>query len=281
MSVESFPNILSLNIKIPERVKFPSRLNYLNSLFGPEGREGLLIGGTYFITGDYNAGKTSLALDMADDLKSDGHHPIYDSSEMIISEIEMQRRRMNLLNGFSIRSSDGNGEDTNPTSINDIIMGDEEPLISRDQELLIEFYNRSQQLEKERNGPEDNRRVIMFIDSLQSLVPGRGAQAAFVKRAIKVTQLCKGITFIIGQVNKTGAFAGNNSIGHDITAHVHMKVLTNDGKDQARLLFIKKNRAGPSGSIITNLTSTGHVPDSEPSTNNQELHSDDGEENQN
>jgi predicted ATP-dependent serine protease len=251
---KNYPGINTINVPVPRRILFPAPMEHLNTFFGTEHKPGMLECGSYFITGEQNSGKTTLVLQMADALASAGHDVLVDSTEMILSEINDRRKEIGLTQNISIRGADSDGADDDPTKLFTSYVDN---TIGRDTEMLVEFHRRAQIL-MERGEMGSGRSVILFIDSLQSLVGGRGEGLDLVKRTIKLVQRCHGIVFFIGQVTKAGTAAGFNTVPHLVTAHVHLSVLSNEKEDQKRLIHLEKNRAGPANSFITNLGETGH-----------------------
>lgn len=259
-----YPKINGMNIAPTKRVLFPEPLAYLNKFFGSAKKpNGLLVGGSYLMTGEPNAGKTSLVLQMADALAGAGHEVIIDSTEMILSEINERRNDFGLRNNISIRSADS---DDTQHDVMSLIQGKGKTLFTRDMELMTDIFRKNEELVFDAHpndgsafvDDENAKHVICFIDSIQSLHAGEGSLTDLTNRFVKVGQKCRAIIFFVGQVTKGGEAAGSNKIPHLVTGHIHMKVLDNESDNQTRYTHMVKNRAGTANSFSSKLSDTGH-----------------------
>lgn len=237
----------ALEVEPAVRILLPEPLAFLNPFFGSIKRPGLVRGGSYFITGAPNAGKSSILLQILDAFAAVGHKGTLDSTEMLLAEITDRRNEMRLLNDIDIRGADS---DTDDRDIRELITGGHSSL-DRDQEFLLELWRQAQEL-------SEHFCVASVVDSIQSMNGGRGETLDFVRRAIAVNQKVKGILFLVGQVRKDGEAAGFKEIPHLTTAHLHIDVFSNGENDQVRSLELRKNRAGPCKTITTKLGELGH-----------------------
>jgi predicted ATP-dependent serine protease len=215
---------------------------------------------------------------MADALTAQGHKVIYNNSEMIESEIKMMCKRLGLENGFGLKASDSDSKHKKVDLLD--IVTKKEKLYTADQALMMHMITAAQERNRIREEnhiqfairesqrelypnieplEKDNGRVILFIDSIQSLAEGGRAEAlSIVDRFVDLAQHLGAVVIFIGQVTKAGQFAGSNGMPHMVTAHLHMSVVSNERADQTREWEAKKNRAGPCDYMWTQLMNHGH-----------------------
>lgn len=181
----------------------------LNEIFGGQEMPGILPGTTFLFTGTPGAGKSTMALQLADLLsKNAGRNVLYNIGEENRYMIKMRADRLGITGNFCI---------------NQIEQVDE----------LIKFC-------------DDNGVEVLFQDSLQSLRDGELEGNALLKSVVKKLQSWKETSdvtmFIIGHVTKGGIFAGPNELKHDVDAHAHLKNNPDSGN---RVFELQKNRFGP------------------------------------
>jgi len=193
--------------------KFYTRIDMgvaiLNEVFGGQEMPGIMPGTTILFTGTPGAGKSTMALQLADLLsKNAGRNVLYNIGEENRYMIKMRADRLGLTGNFCL---------------NQIEEVDE----------LIKFC-------------DDNGVEVLFQDSLQSLRDGDLTGNAVLKSVVKKLQAWKETSdvtmFIIGHVTKGGIFAGPNELKHDVDAHAHLKNNPDSGN---RVFEIQKNRFGP------------------------------------
>ena len=199
------------DIVVPK--KYYSRIDLgvpiLNEVFGGTDMPGILPGATCLFTGTPGAGKSTMALQLADLLqKNAGRSVLYNIGEENRFMVKMRADRLGLTGNFCI------------SQIEEI---DE----------LIEFCDATAV-------------EILFQDSLQSLRDGAIDGHARLKSVVKKIQAWKETSdttvFIIGHVTKSGMFAGPNELKHDVDAHAHLKLSPETGN---RVFELQKNRFGP------------------------------------
>lgn len=278
-----YQNIKYKDVAIPDRVRMGGKMAWLDELLGGKEHPGLLVGGSYLVTGEPNAGKTTVTFQMADALQGRGHRLMYYCPEMIEAEMKMMQERLQLEHGFTFVASDTSDSKEDPDDIDalmKIVQGTDKEGYTPDMELMVDFIEMCKAREKERQEhnarlpdynkqreenpslpeiKEDEGRVILFVDSIQALAGGRGAALDILKRFVKLNQTLGGVVIFIGQVTKQGVFAGSNQMPHEVTTHLHISVVRNKEDDQVREFETKKNRAGPCNFCWTMLTATGHV----------------------
>jgi DNA repair protein RadA/Sms len=199
------------DIVVPK--KFYNRIDLgvpiLNEVFGGQDMPGILPGCSFLFTGTPGAGKSTMALQLADLMtKNAGRNVLYNIGEENRYMVKMRADRLGLAGAFCI------------TQIEEV---DE----------LIKFC--------EESGVE-----VLFQDSLQTLRDGGLGGSALLKSVTKKLQSWKeksDVTiFLIGHSTKGGQFAGPNEIKHDVDAHAHLKLDPNSGN---RAFELQKNRFGP------------------------------------
>jgi predicted ATP-dependent serine protease len=282
---DNYRNIVDKEIVIPDRIRFGNDFlgGHLDLLLGGRHNPGMLVGGSYLLTGQQNSGKTTATMQIGDALTGE-HTTLYHNREMIESEMELIRRRVPLPNGFGLRASDSGIDTLNPVQAAEMAYRVAEGLDLDDtppeKALMRDFIETCELRNAERAAnnlraeqynnivdisspnvtmmPSDEGRVILIIDSIQALAEGC-SELELVNRFIKITQYMGGVVIFIGQATKTGRAAGTNKIPHAVTAHLHLKVVTNDGENnQIREWKVEKNRGGPTGRFYTKLARTGH-----------------------
>jgi predicted ATP-dependent serine protease len=199
------------DIVVPK--KFYSRIdlgvNILNEVFGGQEMPGMMPGASVLFTGTPGAGKSTMALQLADLLaKNAGRNVLYNIGEENRYMVKMRADRLGLAGGFCL------------TQIEEV-------------DDLMKFC-------------EDNGVEVLFQDSLQMLRDGELSGDKLLKAVCKKLQAWKensGVTIIlIGHSTKGGQFAGPNEIKHDVDVHAHLKLNTDSGN---RVFELQKNRFGP------------------------------------
>lgn len=199
------------DIVVPK--KFYNRIDVgvpiLNEMFGGQLMPGIFPGSCTLFTGSPGAGKSTMALQLADLIsKNAGKSVLYNAGEENRYMVKMRADRIGLSGSFCV---------------NQIAEVDE----------LTQYC-------------DDNGVEVLFQDSLQMLRDGSLEGNSKIKSVVKKFQAWKEksdvTSFIIGHSTKSGMFAGPNEIKHDADAHAHLK-MTSSG---SRVFELEKNRFGPS-----------------------------------
>lgn len=199
------------DIAVPK--KFYSRIdlgvNILNEIFGGQEMPGIVPGTSFLFTGTPGAGKSTLALQMADLLiKHAGRNVLYNLGEENRFMVKMRADRLGLAGNFCIQQI---------SEVDD----------------LIQFC-------------EDLGVEILFQDSLQTLtiagLSGNKLLSAIADRFQAWKEKSDVTVFMIGHSTKGGYFAGPNHVKHVLDAHVHLGLDKDTGN---RILMLEKNRFGP------------------------------------
>lgn len=181
----------------------------LNEIFGGVEMPGILPGASVLFTGSPGAGKSTLALQIADLIqKNADRNVLFNVGEENRYMAKLRSDRIGLKAKFAISQFE---------EVDD----------------LIAYCDK--------HGIE-----VLFQDSLQTLRDGDLVRDAKLRSIVKKLQSWKegsGTTiFLIGHSTKGGQFAGPNEIKHDLDVHAHIKLNTETGN---RIFDLQKNRFGP------------------------------------
>jgi DNA repair protein RadA/Sms len=216
-----------LDVVIPKEMEnaIPTGHPYIDKLYAGDG---VLAGTVSLVTGSPGAGKSTLMVDLADKLSGIDHLALYVTGEESLYQVRRVVKRLDLKNGF-IPSYNIMAQD-----------------IIEQCEALKAKYGK--------------KKLFLFIDSLQCLrmrreegIRGRNAsdEKQMMDGMTMITEYAKNHwmpTFFIGHVNKKDEFAGKQTIKHLIDAHLHLELDADPETGvEERILSMKKNRFGPSG----------------------------------
>lgn len=220
-------NIIDSTEPVPERVE--CGISFIDKITSG----GFVCPGSYLVTGDSNAGKTTLLAQVADGITANGNIAFFNSLEMIESSLNLLLRRLKLKHGFLCS-------------------------FERDPVLLMEAWRAICKEQKDlRLAGKPWKHVVLLIDSLQSMGKDMGALNCvkmFDERGVKF-----GSTVIwIGQATKSGKYRGSSTLQHEVSGHMHLSVKSNNDI-QMREISMEKHRAGKCQSIHTELGEGGHV----------------------
>jgi len=182
----------------------------LDEVFGGADLPGILPGASILFTGFPGAGKSTMALQMADLLQSNaGKSVLYNVGEENKFMVKMAADRLGLRQNFCI----SNFADTTK---------------------LLEYC-------------EENDIDVLFQDSIQTLRNGDDLDGARLMKTVghmlAAHASSRGMTaFIIGQITKTGEFSGPMQLKHTLDAHCHLSLNKENGN---RIFELQKNRFGP------------------------------------
>jgi len=188
------------------------------------GGEGFVPSSVMMLTGTPGAGKTTMLLQLADSITKAGHICLYNTGEESLYQVKMVAERLGLANGFVV------GQDT----------------------LVTDVIRHADALRHANPG----RQVFILQDSLQTLDDGKWANGANSMTAVRcvetLTDWAKanyGVVVFIGQVTKSGDFAGKQTILHavDLRGRLYIDEDKRSETYGERIWEITKNRFGCSG----------------------------------
>lgn len=196
-------------IKVPQR--FFSRLSLgvpiLDELFGGAEMPGILPGTSFLFTGVPGAGKSTMALQIADYFQRKGHSVLYNMGEENKNMVKLRADRIGLKQEFCIAQF-------------------------QQVDRLVKYCRET--------GVE-----VLIQDSIQSLRDSELDGVKMLKSVVKKLQLLskesETTMFLVGHSTKSGQFAGPQEIKHDVDAHAHL-TLAESGN---RIVELQKNRFGP------------------------------------
>lgn len=225
-------------IKVPPEleVKHTTGFDWLDDALGGEG--GFTRTSTIMLTGGAGCGKSTLMRQLASSMTGVGHKVVYNVGEESLIQVRMATRRLKLKNDF--------------------MLGEERRLPD-----LLQFMGECRK-------SDPNKIPVLLQDSLQTLDDGKYADGGTTgntpvrctEKLVDWSQESMGLVVFIGQVNKSGEFAGKNAIKHAIDVHIHLHFDT-DKKSPVfgcLLLEVTKNRWGCNGkTYVMALTDEGMV----------------------
>lgn len=230
-----------LDIEIPEEleVKIETGISWFDAITGGD-EPGLTPSSVTLLTGMPGGGKTTLALQMADSLTAQGATVLYNSGEESRYQVRKVARRLELDVGFTF------GEDT--------LVGD-----------IIEHG-------KMLRAKNPGKPLVLILDSLATLDDGKyGNGHINANSAVRVMKMLVEFAkerpfatiIVIGQVTKSGDFAGKCEMKHALDCHVHIHFDT-DKKSETfgkRIMNYSKNRFGPisANGTVLDITPKGLV----------------------
>lgn len=200
------------------------------------GGEGFVPSQVMMLTGTPGAGKTTLLLQLADAITKAGHICLYNTGEESLYQVKMVVERLGLKSGFFV------GQDT----------------------LVTDLLAAADKLRKAHPG----KQVFILQDSLQTLDDGKyaggGTNSMSTVRATEMlTDWAKtnyGVVIFIGQVTKSGDFAGKQTILHavDVRGQLYIDEEKKSETYGERIFEVTKNRFGCSGkSYVLGINKSG------------------------
>ena len=188
------------------------------------GSEGFVPSSVMMLTGTPGAGKTTMLLQLADAITKAGHVCLYNTGEESLYQVKMVTERLGLSGQFFV------GQDT----------------------MVEDVIKHADHLRKTNPG----KQVFILQDSLQTLDDGKWANGANSMTAVRCTEMLTdwakanyGVVIFIGQVTKSGDFAGKQTILHaiDVRGRLYIDEEKKSETYGERIWEITKNRFGCSG----------------------------------
>lgn len=215
-----------LDIEVPEALKrkFKTGIKFVD---GAMGGEGFTPSAVTLFTGEPGAGKSTLALKIADAITKKGGVALFNTAEESLFQTAMTAKRLKLRHGFKCGNTNDIGE-----------------LLKKSQEII---------------DANPGKQFFLIVDSLQCMDDGKYSSGMLtsgtaVRCLERITDFCKetnSCAVVINQVNKQGKMAGSNKLKHMVDAHMHLGV---ERKDEdlmgCRILETQKNRFGGCGHVF-------------------------------
>ena len=215
-------NILDLSVPKELETTIKTGVGWFDDAIGGEG---MTPSTAMLLTGTPGAGKTTMCLQLADSITKAGNVCLFNTGEESLYQVRKVAKRIGMQHGFIA------GQDTK----------------------VADILNHADQLRKAHKG----KQVFLILDSLQTLDDGKYKDGAVnsmtqVRTTEMITNWCKehfGIGIIIGQVTKSGDFAGKQQVKHTVDVHGHLFIDEQKNSETygERLFEIQKNRFGCSG----------------------------------
>ena len=223
-----------LDIEVPDVLRNRKKVG-LEWFDDSIGGEGLVPSSVMMLTGTPGAGKTTLLLQLANAITGAGHVCLYNTGEESLYQVKMVAERLKLKNGFVV------GQDT----------------------LVSNLLAHADELRKKNPG----KQVFVLQDSLQTLDDGKYGGATNSMTPVRCTEMLTewakatyGIVMFIGQVTKSGDFAGKQTILHAVDVRGQLYIDEDKKSDTygERIFEVTKNRFGCSGrSYVLGIGRTG------------------------
>ena len=235
VGIKNFKKGCNINdIKVPEKLKIRHKTGF--KLFDDcLGGEGMVPTSVMMLTGVAGGGKSTMLRQVADAITGSGNIALYNSGEESLYQVAMASERLRLRNGFVP------GQET----------------------MAPELLTYADAIRK----ANPKKQLFILQDSLQTLNDGKWAHGTTGNTPVRCTEMivdyCQenfSIAIFIGQVTKSGEFAGKNTIKHAVDVHGHIGI-DEEKKSETygeRLFEITKNRWGTSGkTFIVGMSKTG------------------------
>jgi DNA repair protein RadA/Sms len=211
------------DLEVPKQLRDRKKVN-ITWFDDALGGEGFVPSSVMMLTGTPGAGKTTMLLQLADAITKAGHICLYNTGEESLYQVKMVAERLGLTAGFVV------GQDT----------------------IVTELIAHANYLRKANPG----KQVFILQDSLQTLDDGKWANGANSMTAVRCTEMLTdwakanyGVVIFIGQVTKSGDFAGKQTILHavDVRGRLYIDEDKRSETYGERIWEVTKNRFGCSG----------------------------------
>jgi DNA repair protein RadA/Sms len=237
VGIKGFKRGTNINdIQVPEALRDRKKVG-IEWFDDAIGGEGMVPSSVMMLTGTPGAGKTTMLLQLANSITGAGHVCLYNTGEESLYQVKMVAERLKLRNGFIV------GQDT----------------------LVEDLLTHADAIRKANKG----KQVFILQDSLQTLDDGKWNGATNSMTPVRATEMLTdwakanyGIVCFIGQVTKSGDFAGKQTILHavDVRGQLYIDEEKKSETYGERIFEVTKNRFGCSGkSYILGMERTGLV----------------------
>ena len=212
-----------MDLEVPEALRHRRKIG-ISWFDDAVGGEGMVPSSVMMLSGTPGAGKTTLLLQLADAITAAGHICLYNTGEESLYQVKMVVERLGLKSGFFV------GQDT----------------------LVADILEHADSLRRANPG----KQVFVLQDSLQTLDDGKYDGATNSMSTVRATEMLTdwakethGIVVFIGQVTKSGEFAGKQTILHavDVRGQLYIDEEKKSETYGERIFEVSKNRFGCSG----------------------------------
>lgn len=225
-------NVLDIEVPDALRHKKKTGVAWFDDALGGEG---FTPSTSMMLTGGPGCGKTTMILQLADAITKAGHVALMNTGEESLYQVRMVTERLGLKHGF-VPGQDSMVQD----------------VLAHANELRTKF---------------PKKQVFILQDSLQTLDDGYYKNGTTGNTPVRCCEILTdwaketyGIVLFVGQVTKSGDFAGKNAIKHTVDAHGHL-FFDDEKKSETygeRLFEVQKNRFGCNGkTYIIGMEKTG------------------------
>lgn len=232
--IKNGTNILDLKVPDKLRERHSSGVAWLDDALGGQG---FTPGTITMLTGTPGAGKTTMLLQLADALTGQGHQAIFNTGEESLYQVKLVAERLKLKHGFIPGQ--------------DIMI----PTVLKHCQEIMET-RMSKDLDNRGRLKVGSKQLFLIIDSLQCMDDGKYGNGTNGMTPVRVVEMLTDYAkkffvnvVFIGQVTKSGEFAGKMTIKHAIDTHGHL-FIDMDKRSEfygERMFSINKNRFGCSG----------------------------------
>lgn len=224
-------NILDVRIPAPLERQVPTGIDWFDIACGGKEEPGVTPSFVTLFTGLPGAGKTTLALQLAESITTHGSTCLYNTGEESLYQVRKAVKRLGLQEGF--------------VAGQDVMLDD----VLAHAHKLIEANKAEAAATKKRQ-----RQLFLIVDSLKTLDDGKYKNGTNGMTAVRVMErladFCKetfSIGIVVGHVTKAGQFEGKQAIKHAADGHCHLDIDMNSKSPTygKRIFRFLKNRFGP------------------------------------
>lgn len=200
------------SVKVPEMYykRITTGVELVDELFGGDELPGIFPGMSILFTGFPGAGKTTMALQLADLLQENGANVLYNVGEQNRFVVKLTADRLRIKGNFCVSQF-------------------------QDIDKLLDYC-------------KENHVEVLVQDSLQTLIisdddiQGNRLIREVGEKLAEYSCNTGVVTFMLGHITKSGEFAGPMQLKHTVDAHAHLSLNKETGY---RIFELKKNRFGP------------------------------------
>lgn len=241
-------NIMDVRLPVQLERLVPTGVDWFDKACGSDGEtSGVTPSFVTLFTGLPGAGKTTLALQLAEGITANGNTCLYNTGEESLYQVRKAVKRLDLKEGFIA------GQDVLT-----------ERLFAHADKLIEANRIEAQQTKRRQ------KQLFIIVDSLKTMDDGKYKNGTNSMTAVRVMkQLAEyakatyAIIIVIGHVTKSGQFEGKQAVKHFADGHCHLDLDMNSKSSTygKRIFKFTKNRFGALNIMgtVLDMTSTGLV----------------------